>query len=374
MKCYCYCIVPIGEVDMKLTNVSELQGGEYLARPIKLDGNTILIYEGTSIKKEYINQLIEIGVESVYIKEQEDDEKTAHLNINETLYRIFKDWYLKIENLMEQHTYDRRHELKAVLNVAEELVHFIIHRSKEEDNSLYESYYRHRTEYNIYEHTLHVTITAVKMANIIGLDRNALLDIAIGALLHDIGFRYITCDFMNRELHEMEPQQTFEYKKHAIYGYTAVEGEDWLSAEAKMILLFHHERMDGSGFPMKQKKLSLYSKIVSICDHLDSRVCGIGCRRNSISDALDEIVQGSGKVFDSKLVDVLLTMVPKYLTGSIVRTNQGDIAMVIQQNSKRLDRPILKYMKSNNGKVVNENITVDLGTNTEINIVEVIEH
>ena len=48
-----------------------------------------------------------------------------------------------------------------------------------------------------------------------------------------------------------------EYKKHPIYGYSALKNETWISELSKDIILYHHENMDGTGYPLSLLNLSL---------------------------------------------------------------------------------------------------------------------
>ena len=54
-------------------------------------------------------------------------------------------------------------------------------------------------------------------------------EIAVGSLLHDIGMRYIEVDIVNKDLDDMSAYEVSEYKKHPVYGYSAVENEEWIS-------------------------------------------------------------------------------------------------------------------------------------------------
>ena len=84
-------------------------------------------------------------------------------------------------------------------------------------------------------------------------------------------------DFDHTDFSHISQEDKEEYKKHPVYGYTAVKTEDWLSKESKDIILSHHERIDGSGYPLHNKILSMETKIASLCDFFDESICGIGC-------------------------------------------------------------------------------------------------
>lgn len=366
--------MPIGEIDMKLTNVKDLQGGEYLAKPILLDGNTILIYEGTEIKKEYINQLIEIGIDNVYIRDENDiiGTKEEKSNNKFDLKDLLSENYSTLQEIYEQHTFDKRSELKAITEIADSIVDTIM-ENKISIATFINQYCNPRNQYDLYEHLLYVCISSLLIGKQCYLDRETMYDLAIGCLLHDIGLRYITCEYMNFDLGQMEAQQSFEFKKHTVYGYTAIEGEEWLSENAKMIILFHHEKINGKGYPLKQKKLSIPSKIISICDTLDGMISGIAFQKHKVHEALDYISNEKNSSFDSTMVELLLKIIPKYPTGSIVITNNDNFAMVTQQNISCIDRPKIRFLKNSSGDIIKDNSEIDLAIDRNIFIQEVLE-
>ena len=67
-----------------------------------------------------------------------------------------------------------------------------------------------------------------------------------------------------------------EYMKHPVYGYSALKNETWISDISKKIILYHHERLDGMGYPLKFRQLPIEVCIVNICDAFDEMICGIG--------------------------------------------------------------------------------------------------
>lgn len=356
---------------MKLIYVKDLQGGESLAKSIVLDGGITLISQGTIIKKEYIRQLLEIGIEKVYIHKIEtlEDKDESKKKINS----VYNELYMNIQEIYEKDIYANRTELKSIIPIASSLVELILDNNK--INLVYQvnGYNNTRNRYDIYEHVLYVSILSLIMARKLNLNKEALNDIAIGSLLHDIGLRYISSDYMDCELKEMEPQQSFEYKRHTIYGYTAVEGENWLSNEAKNIVLFHHENMSGMGFPLKQKKLSTANKIVSLCNTLDSMVCGMGCRSHKIHEAVDCIVKERDKSFDGDFVDILLSYIPKYPTGTLVKTNENYVAIVTQQNMDCMERPRIRLIKNGYGEIIEDNTEINLKGSPDIYIQAILD-
>ena len=331
---------------MKRVKVTELKGGEYLAKPIILETGTVLIYEDTSLKNEYIARLIDLGVEYVYIKNSLDDESTQYSievfqkELRETYKNIVKD-------ILEKHMPTNIKKLAGIINVAEDIIDEVLNHKEMVENIIN---IRERDP-DIYEHSLNVCALSVIIAVKLGLPMKTIYSIATGSIIHDLGFRYISIPYENRELSGVTKEEIKEYRKHAIYGYIAVEEEDWLSEQAKSIILSHHERMDGSGFPLKLRKLEIENKIVGLCDVFDCMISGIGYMQRKVYEAIEEIKVGIGTVYDKEVGEIFLGFIALYPIGTMVRTNEGEIGVVVRQNEGFNERPVIKIIKDKNGSL-----------------------
>lgn len=122
----------------------------------------------------------------------------------------------------------------------------------------------------------------------------------------------------------------------------------------------HHECIDGSGFPLRKKDLSLVNKIVGVCDTFDEMICGITKKQIKVYEAVEYLKAMKGIKFDSEVVDNLLSFTAVYPAGSHVITNSGELAVVVAQNKDFQDRPIIKIIKDKNGIKVNEERFIDM--------------
>ena len=109
----------------------------------------------------------------------------------------------------------------------------------------------------------------------------------LGCLLHDLGYRYIDADFQNCNFKTLSPSKEYELKNHTILGYSALEKEEWVPEIAKLMVLSHHERMDGSGYPLRQRNSQKECRMIQICDAFDCAVSGMECKKKTICDAFE---------------------------------------------------------------------------------------
>ena len=158
----------------------------------------------------------------------------------------------------------------------------------------------------------------------------------------------------------MNNKELVEYKKHPIYGYTSLKNETWISDLSKEIILHHHERLDGSGFPLKSREIPFECKIVNICDAFDEMICGIGCRRMKVYEAIEYMKNFKNVLFDGKILNTFLGFTAVYPAGTIVLTNEGETAIVVSQNKDFQDRPVIRIMKDKEGNDIEGEVIKDL--------------
>ena len=131
-------------------------------------------------------------------------------------YSVFGKFVERVQRVMENHIYHKNKSLREFEVIANEVVKEV---SKIPENIIIDINAR---IVNLYEHTVMVTLVSVFVARLLHLDQVRQYNIAVGALLHDLGLRYITTGYVNRDWEKEDPIEAFEYKKHTILGYSAL--------------------------------------------------------------------------------------------------------------------------------------------------------
>ena len=204
---------------------------------------------------------------------------------------------------------------------------------------------------DMYTHCINVCSLSTILALKLKMTERQVHNVALGAILHDIGLKYIRVPYENISIEDMNYRDLLEYKKHTIYGYSSVEKEEWLSDTAKEIILLHHENVKGTGFPFQQRngKLKAEVRLVSVCDDFDSLVSGIGNRKMKIYEAIEYIKVHTG-----------MESVAVYPVGMNVMTNEGEIGVVVRQNREVTDRPVIRMLRYADGTDYKEEVEKDL--------------
>lgn len=355
-------------VKMRRIAVDAIKGNEKLAMDLINDSGIILMCVGSVIKKDYLATLKNLGIEYLYVvddfsKGVQVDEMTE-MNIKQQCEETVKD-------ILERFTYSGTAALENLMGVAEEIILDIL----EEPEVMYNiSGVRQKSE-NTYSHCVNVCTLSVLIAINMQLPKSKVREIAIGALLHDIGYNYIPEDYSLRAVEELTEEENKEIKKHVIYGYSAIEKESWLSAVSKDIILAHHERLDSSGYPfhLKNDRIKIGSKIVAVCDEFDRRVYGFYSPKMKVHETIDYITSMSGLKFDFSVVKTFYDSVAAYPNGTTVITNEGEIGIVLRQNRKCPTRPVIRIVIDKNGNACEDWIQKDLTENLTLFISDTVD-
>lgn len=332
--------------------IDELTGEEVLAQDILNKEYKIILSQGSVIREDYISKLKDIGILEVFVREPGyDAEEIAILKSD-----IGKSVKETVRGILEHHTYRNNRELVELSETADDIISTIL-----EERQVVEKIFdiRERSA-DIYEHSVSICSLTILTALKLGMDIEKIHELGVGCLLHDIGMRYMTIDYINQDVETMNNQELIEYKKHPIYGYSSLQRETWISDLSKSVILYHHERLDGSGFPLRTKEIPFECRIVNVCDAFDEMICGIGCSQTKVYKAVEYLKSFKGILFDEEVVNAFLEFTAVYPAGSVVLTSEGEIALVLAQNQEFQDRPVLRILKDKNGNEIKERIIKDL--------------
>jgi putative nucleotidyltransferase with HDIG domain len=158
-------------------------------------------------------------------------------------------------------------------------------------------------------HQKRVAKLAVAIAREMGFSLNQLEGIKVAALLHDIGKIAVPTEILSKPgvLSNLEGKLI---KSHCQVGFELLKNIDF-PWPVQQTILQHHERLDGSGYPagLTAADILLEAKILMVADVLEAMICDRPYGpTQSIDKALDELYQQKGILYDSKVVNICLTL------------------------------------------------------------------
>lgn len=327
---------------MKLCKLTDITGSVKLARPILKEDYTELLSAGTILRPEYVSRLAQLGITEVYIEENVHSKEEVQILKNDVEDK-FKE---KVRSVIERHVYNNSSELEELSKTADSIISSIL----ENDEVVEQIFDIRERSADIYEHSISVCSMSIIVAAKLRLTKREMHNLGVACLFHDIGLRYLDFSYINRMLADMNPREQSEYRKHPAYAYSALERENWISGDSKLMILQHHERMDGSGFPLKIKRPDICSQILEVVDAFDELICGIGCRRAHVYEAIEFLKVFKGTKFSKETVEVMLDLIAVYPSGTVVSLNTGEQAQVVKQNKGYPERPVLNILRDKSGK------------------------
>jgi len=215
-------------------------------------------------------------------------------------------------------------------------------------------------------HALNVSVVAMLVGRSLGLLEDELLDLGVGALMHDVG----KLELAERCRHADEQSSAGElaaYRDHVGRG-VAQARRMALTPGAIEVLAQHHENADGSGFPLRLKsdRMSMPARIVAIVNRYDN-LCNPPLRIAPLTphEAVATLFSQGRARFDATVLNAFIRVVGVYPAGSLVQLTDDRHALVVAVNSSRPLKPrVLVHdprVPRNEALIVNLEHAADLG-------------
>jgi response regulator RpfG family c-di-GMP phosphodiesterase len=159
-------------------------------------------------------------------------------------------------------------------------------------------------DFETHGHSERVVTFSLRLAYELGLDKAALRNLELGALLHDIG-KIGVPDAILRKPAKLTDEEWYKMRLHPIYGQRILRNIPFLEGAARVVSQ-HHEKWDGTGYPLKLRgeEIDLGARIFSVVDAFDAMISDRVYRRGRcVEDAVAELERCAGTQFDPQIVE-----------------------------------------------------------------------
>lgn len=160
-------------------------------------------------------------------------------------------------------------------------------------------------------HNYRVTLYAVRLAEAMKLNRDNIESLIVGAFLHDVGKIGIPDQILLKP-GRLTTEEFEIMKRHVVFGGEIIQDSNWLK-RARDVVLFHHEKFDGSGYPHGTcgKDIPLGARLFAVVDVFDALMSKRPYKESMLIDeALIILQDGAGKHFDPDAVSIFITLAP----------------------------------------------------------------
>lgn len=159
-------------------------------------------------------------------------------------------------------------------------------------------------------HTERVAQYCEAIAKAMNLKQRDIEDVKVLGILHDIGKIIIPPDILNKKEPLTEDEWT-QIKQHPITGYNILKNVEEYASIAEAVL-YHHERIDGTGYPsrLKGKKIPLFSRIIAVADAYEAMIAKRAYHTpKTKEEAIAELRLCANTQFDAEIVEIFITQV-----------------------------------------------------------------
>ncbi|MBG9794805.1 HD family phosphohydrolase [Paenibacillus dendritiformis] len=193
----------------------------------------------------------------------------------------------------------------------------------------------------LYHKSVAVALTSHLLGQWSGQPAKEGMQIALAGLLHDIGKTRVDEDIVNKQ-GSLTDSERAEMNRHAHYAYDILRHTPGLNEGVKLGVLQHHERMDGSGYPLgvSGEKIHPYAKIVAVADMFHAMTLNRGYKRAASPYlVLEQLKEESFGKLDPQLVSTFIQKVTHFQQGSAVQLNDGRVGKIVFTEERHPTRP-----------------------------------
>ncbi|MDX1572093.1 MAG: HD-GYP domain-containing protein [Xanthomonadales bacterium] len=213
-----------------------------------------------------------------------------------------------------------------------------------------------------YRHCINMSIWSVALGRQIGLPPDDLQVLGQGSLYCDLGKAKLPGQLLRRA-GPLAPWETQMVRLHVDYALEILEECEGLDPAVLTTVAQHHERYDGSGYPLglAESKIDLYGRIAAIADCFDAMTSD-RCYKDGvpISDAIREMYWARGRHFQPELLEEFIHSIGLYPAGTLVELSNGAVGVVIGQSRVRRLRPRVMMLLDTEKEQLSHYPVVDL--------------
>lgn len=231
-----------------------------------------------------------------------------------------------------------------------------------------------------YNHSTNVSILGALVASKLEFNRETRSAMGLGGLFHDIGKTSVSKEILNKA-GKLDDEEFDLIKNHTHIGYKFIENSPFINDIEKQIVLLHHERPDGNGYPYGvdyshyMNKIPREVRLITLCDIysalISDRPYGKSMERNNILRFMLNMVHAPYKTYSHilpsdfrdfiRVLDVSVVRGNFFIgPGDIVRISTGEIAIVSEMNKLYPLNPVVRVVADKNKKPLKRVVQVDM--------------
>lgn len=348
---------------MRSMTIDEIKPGMYLSHPLLTADGKVLLSEGIEIKDRYIQYLRRQGITNMFI---DDGGKAREAKAASEQQKLAME---AARQAVDNFRVGRGINLDRVRNLVSDLIQRI---GQKPEDMVHLLTIRRKEEY-IFSHSVNTCILSVMTGLAMGYDARRLDELGLAAMLHDIGKIRFSKRLSRQFPEQLTKSDKEEYRRHTFFALEILRESPHISENILNACFQHHERWNGSGYPMglKGDAICEYAQIISIADVYDRLITGMPHRRPTpVYYAAAILNKAAGEYFNPAIVNKFNQNVAVYPMGKSVRLSNMQSGVILGVSLKNANTPIIRITNGPDGSQANQIAELDLEKNPELFIVD----
>ncbi|WCK53937.1 HD-GYP domain-containing protein [Aneurinibacillus sp. Ricciae_BoGa-3] len=348
---------------MRLIATTKCEPGMILAKALYTETGSVLLAKDVELTGSLLKRIKQLGIDTLYIRDKATEDiiigdpisdETRRVVLHAiydsftTLVRSDKKWKARLSpthvNSFRQAFEGILQDLKTNKNAINLLTNICTY------------------DHYIYAHSMNVAVYSTALGIQQGLNDKELVELGMGAMLHDIGKMLIPSEILHKE--DRLTEEEYEViKRHTEYGFEMLRAQEGISLLSAHCAFQHHEKIDGTGYPrqLKGEEIHKYARLMAVGDVFDALTTHRVYRKAMLPhEAMEILYGGAGKHFESSFVEGFGKTIAIYPIGITVTLNTGETGVVVDYNRHLSSRPIVRIIKNPDGTDVEELYEIDL--------------
>jgi len=375
---------------MKKVAIKDITEGAVFSAPVYIEGNNLFVPAGVAVRKKDIARLKSWGIEFVEtdgnpinassgvsedVQNVQSAQKSAQeapaakekqkkgpapeassvvslpeIQENKGAYRSYLDLIERLNEVCNNIGGGIAVEARSIDNITGRVLQAV----REQRNSFIGFILGGEIKgYEMPKSLLNTAILSALIALELKLPNHKVMQIVTGALLHDVGMLRMPKEIVEKKggLSAAELQRI---QSHPLYTYKIVNKELLYPEDVGLIVLQHHERWDGEGYPrhLSGTAIDIGARIVSVADAFEAMVSQKPYRNSMMGyQAMKNLLSDNLRRFDPDVIKAFIQTMGIYPIGSIILLNNGALARVVNVQGTAPLRPTIKILIDEFGAV-----------------------
>lgn len=331
----------------KKYNIHDVVPGMEVADIVLTEDGKVALSEGATLNFSNIERLKYWGVTSLMIKGPIEPGPELPIEpqgpLNQQQQRFFQKYDVAvhaIRNAFQNMRYFKEVPIQEMQELAEQAIEPLV----ETVGVVNHLQMAPREDDYTFHHSINVAVMSGVLGKWLGYNSEEVKELILAGLLHDIGKTQVPLEILNKP-GKLTPEEMQVMRSHSTLGYQLVRSIQQVTPAVSYAVLQHHERMDGSGYPLQVKadKIHPYARIVAVADIYDAMTSDrVYTNKTSPFSVAEMLVQEMFNKLDPNICTIFLNNVRDFFLGSIVKLSDGRKAEVIYLGQFTGSRPVVR--------------------------------